>query len=179
MSSFGRNFLISAAMLSVPLSVEAATFLKVNSIGAGENVSVAAVLRPDDNIEFRFKVLEDLVIPSFSVSGTGSAAGLDLGAIRYGFTDPGTNGFTTIEVSGTSTFAGGFLDGMTLSAGDRFSVFFNDGIQKKVAITLSFLTQVPSQKPLPAPGILLVAALAAIGAVGKRKQKRAATPLAV
>lgn len=177
MSFFGRNILLATAILVLPLSAQAAVY--TSAISAGQFVSEAAVMRPGRDIEFRYNVLTDLDIQSFAVSATGNKSGVDVANIRFGFTDPGTNMFTTILMTGTSSFGGGFLNGLTLNAGDQFSIFFNDGIRSKVALTLSFLTKVPSQVPLPAPAILLMAALAGLGALAKRKAKRSAGPLAV
>lgn len=174
MSFIGRNFLISAVMLALPFTAQAATTVYQSDVSVGEDISVAGVMRPGNNVRFRFDILDDLTIPSFSVSATGNAAGLDLSSIRYGFSKAtATNMFSTIETNGTSTFAGGFLPGFTLAAGDKFSVFFLDGISRRVALTVSFLSTAPSQVPLPAPALLLIAGLAAMGAIGKRKSKRA------
>jgi len=178
MSFFGRNILLATAILVLPLSAHAATVF-TSAISAGQFVSEAAVLRRGGLIEFRYNVLEDLNIQSFAVSATGNKSGIDVANIRFGFTNPGTNMFTTVLMTGTSSFGGGFLSGLTLTAGDQFSIFFNDGIRSKVALTLSFLTKMPSQVPLPAPAILLMAALAGLGAFAKRKAKRLAGPLAV
>lgn len=179
MSFISRKLALSAALLLLPLASQAATVTYINSIQAGEDYSFAAVMKPKKDVEFRFNVLDDLVIPVFAASGTGNSGGIDLGTIRFGFTYPGSSMFTTILTTGTSTFGGGFLAGRTFQAGDQFSVFFSDGVRKKVALTLSFLTQSPSQVPLPAPGLLLAAALGAIAAFTRRKQTRAAVARAV
>lgn len=177
MSSLTGNVFFAAAMFLLPAAAGAATVTTAD-LTAGEFVSAAGVLAPGDQLEFRYNVLQDLNIASIAVSGTGNSSGLDLAAARFGYTSPATSMFTDITTDGTSTFGGGFLPGLTLLAGEMFSVFFDDGIDESIAVTLSFQTA-PAPIPVPASGVLLGGVLLAIGAFAKRGRQGGTGALSV
>jgi hypothetical protein len=149
-----RAFL-AAALVLVPLAAQSATLVFPTNLIVGQFVTEAQVINPGDSFEFRYTALEALDIASFALSATGNRGGLDIADIRFGLTLPGTNVFTDIHDQGTSAYAGAFLPGLRLAAGDIFSIFFSDGISNPVGLTLSFITEEPSHVPLPASAPLL------------------------
>jgi len=171
MSFPGRNFLFAAAMLALPVAAGASTVTYTSDLYADDYITEATVLNPGDEIEFTYNVMEDLDIASFALAASGNNAGADIGAITFGFASPGDTHYTTIVSIGSSTFGGGFLPGVQLSAGDTLSIYFNDGIEHPVSVTLSFLTTAPAPIPLPASGVLLAVALLGMGVYASRKLK--------
>lgn len=171
MKIFGQSVLVAAAVMMLPFAAHAATITYTSNLTSGQFVSEARVIQPGDSLEFQYNVLENLIIGSFAVSATGNDAGGDVVDIRFGFTSPATNGFTTITTVGTSSFGGGFLPALVLSAGDVFSVFFEDGITNAVSIGLSFESSAPSAVPLPATGALFGGLMALFGLIAMRKRK--------
>ena len=172
-----RNFLFVAAMLALSAAAGASTVTYNSDLSAGQNVTEAAVLMPGDEILFSYNVMDDLNIASFALSASGNSAGADIGNITFGFTSPGDTHYTTIVSIGSSTFGGGFLPGVQLSAGDTLSIYFTDGIAHPVSVTLSFLTTAPAPVPLPASGVLLAVALLGMGVYASRKLKPQAEAL--
>ena len=170
MAFLGRNFLFAAAMLALPAAAGAST-VYTSDLYAGDFITEATVISPGQEIEFSYNVMEDLNIASFALSASGNSAGADIGEITFGFTSPGDTHYTTIVSIGSSTFGGGFLPGVQLSAGDTLSIYFTDGIAHPVSVTLSFLTTAPAPVPLPASGLLLAAAVLGMGAYASRKHK--------
>lgn len=172
MAIAGRNQLIAvAALLLLAPTANAATVTYNSNLSVGSIVNEAQVILPGEEVEFRYTALEDLKIVSFALSGTGNSEGGDIEDITFGFTSPGTNPFTTILTSGNTAFGGGFLAGLSLMAGDVFSIFFSDGISNPVPITLSFQTDPLPAIPVPASGLFLGSALVGFGAFASRKRK--------
>ena len=172
-----RNFLFVAAMLALPAAAGASTVTYNSDLSAGQNVTEAAVLMPGDEILFSYNVMDDLNIASFALSASGNTADADIGHITFAFTSSGDTHYPTIVSIGTSTFGGGFLPGVQLSAGDTLSIYFTDGIAHPVSVTLSFLTTAPAPVPLPASGVLLAVALLGMGVYASRKLKPQAEAL--
>ncbi|WP_116134640.1 hypothetical protein [Tropicimonas sp. IMCC34043] len=174
MPIFRRRSLAAAVVLFVlPAAANAATVTFDRDLYAGQFVSEGSLLYPDASIEYRYTALEDLVISSFALSATGNSSGLDVNEIRFGFSLPGTDKFTTSMVSGASSFGGAFLPGRSLTAGDVFSVFFDDGITNPVAVTLSFQpAAAPAPIPVPASAVLLGSTILGFGAFASRKRRK-------
>jgi hypothetical protein len=165
--------LATAAAISIPSLANSAVIVFNNTLSADQNYSYANVIQPGDMLEYRFSVLEELLIENFSVSATGNNAEADVEDIRFGFVEPLTGLFTTIQSIGTVAAGVGFLDGMTFAVGSVFSVIFDDGITNDVAVTLSFGTETVSPVPLPATGLLLAPFLLAGGIAGWRRRRAA------
>ncbi len=169
-----KNLVLAAAFVAaVPAVSQAATVIETNLI-ADQFFTGAEVLEPGNALEFRFTALEAFTISGFSLSGTGNNATDDLEAVSFGFVTPTTEAFSTFLANGTVAFAGGFLPGAGFAAGDMFSVFFSDGIDHPVSLTLSFSTQSISAVPLPASALMLGSALMAAFARFRRKAKQIA-----
>jgi hypothetical protein len=164
--------LATATAITMPALANAAAIVFNETVSADENYSFAAVIAPGDSLEWSFTVLEDLVIETFSVSGTGTDAGDDLAAVTFGMFQPTTGTYLMIETIGNVAAGLGFIDGASFLAGDMFSIFFDDGVDNDVAVTLSFGTQVAAI-PLPATGLLLAPFLLAGGVAGLRRRKAA------
>ncbi|MFN3972079.1 MAG: hypothetical protein ACK4GO_03090 [Gemmobacter sp.] len=164
--------LATAAAVAMPALANAAVVVFTNTLVADENYTFATVIQPGDSIEYRFTVLENLNIPQFSMSATGNNAEADVREIRFGFMQPVTGMFTTIQSIGSVAAGFGFMEGASFSAGDMFAVIFQDGITNDVSLTLSFGTEV-SAVPLPATGLLLAPFLLAGGIAGWRRRKSA------
>ncbi|MFN3642384.1 MAG: hypothetical protein ACK4TB_05590 [Gemmobacter sp.] len=172
-----RAFLFATvAAVMLPAVASAATVTIDNSLNANQTFSGVSLITPGGVVEFRFTVLEDLVIQSFSMVATGNNATDDLENIRYGFEQPAMNPFSLIQLDGTAAAALGFLSGGTWLAGSMFSIFFEDGIDDDVGLSLSFRTNVPAI-PLPAGIVLLAPLLLAGGMIGLRR-RRAGLPAA-
>ena len=166
--------LASAVAVAAASSASAATVdVFDTSISAGESITVVDELETGSTTEFRFFVLEDLAIEQFVIAATGSNGGDDLGEVRYGFTNPGSESFTGTISSGTVAGVTNFFDGGAYSAGSEFSIFFNDGIRENVGLTVTFDTVEISSVPVPAAGFLLGAALLGGGFAARRKRKAA------
>ncbi len=134
---------------------------------------------------FTFVVAEALVLPEFSIVGTGSGANgralQDIQDVRFGLglTGPFEGRFTPFPVSpsGTTRQGGGFLTGGTYAAGDVISVSILDGIRNPVAIGVSFQTEalppppVPPvpEVPVPAAGGMLLLSLGALAVAARRR----------
>ena len=170
-----RAFALAALLaFAAPLSATAASILVVNPITAGETYTWTSVINPGDGLEFRFNVLEDLDLASFSLAATGNNGGSDVADIRFGFAMPLDGVFTTIIASGTSAAGLGFLPGASFMMGDVFSIFFEDGITDEVGVSVSFRTDVAAV-PLPATALLLGPFLLGGGFAAARRRKLART----
>lgn len=165
-----KAFLLAAVTAVVtPAFAHAATV----SLVANQNYTFAEVISPDETLEFRFEVSEDLMIANYSVSGTGTNTGVDLETITFGFSQPTSDGFDVIQVQGNAAAGIGFLEGRTWRAGDMFSIFVEDGIRNDVGITLSFATESIAPIPLPATALMLAPVLLGGGLVAMRRRKTA------
>lgn len=164
---------VAVAMIAMaaPLSAAAAT---VNAdLAADEKFSEGFSLEPGGSQQYNFSVTEDLVISTFSVSGTGPEDGNDLSEVTFGLMDPPDNSFGNVETEGNVSGANEFIPGAEFAAGDVFSFYFEDGIDSDVGLTLSFDTESPSPIPVPGAGVLLLSALAGGAAYGRRRKKQA------
>jgi len=165
--------LVSAAVATMPTLANAAAVVFNNDIGAGQNHSFTAVIKPGDSIEFRFTALDDFKIDSFAVSGTGTSAEADVRDVRFGLSLPASGLFSTVSSVGDAAAGFGFITGMAYVMDDVFSVFFEDGITEEVGLTLSFDTTAVAAVPLPAAGLLLAPVLLAGAASAFRRRKAA------
>lgn len=164
--------LATAAAVAMPALANSAVIVFNNTLTADQSYTYAGVIQPGDQLEYRFTVLENLRIPTFSMSATGNNAEEDVADIRFGFMEPLTGLFTTIQSIGSVAAGVGFLNGSVFAAGEMFAVIFSDGITNDVSVTLSFGTEV-SAVPLPATGLLLAPFLFAGGVAGWRRRKAA------
>ena len=106
---------------------------------------------------------------SFAVAGTGAETDLD--DVTFGFVG-GSTAYNFTDISSTiPSRADGTLP--ALSTASPFSIFFSDGIDHNVGITLTLFASAMDtpEVPLPASGLLLVAGLGGVAALRKRKQK--------
>ena len=149
----------------------AVTLLSSTDVFAEDNYSTAGIISPDETIEFRFVVKEDLRIPNFSVVGTGTDADPDLRAIMFGLTTSPRQEFSDVQNIENVSAALGFLDGGSFLAGDMFSICFGDGIDNDVGVTVSFGTDVLSPVPLPASGLLTLPLLLGGAYAGWRRRR--------
>jgi len=140
--------------------------ITTEDVDIGDFVSTTEILSPGDTAEFQYTALSDLRVNGFSLSGTDNASGTDLANVKFGFTSPATNSFTSIFAGpGGTGSATGSLPFLVASAGDTFTIFWEDGVTAPVAVTASFNV---SQIPLPAGLPLLVGALAVLGVARRR-----------
>ncbi len=168
------------AAFTLPLGAKAATFEFFNDLVAGQDYSFAQALMPGELVTWKFTALDDFSIGSFAIAGTGSSRGSDLANLRFGFSQPETEAFSSIVTAstGTSATGSGFLMGNTYAAGDMFSIFLSDGLEKSIGTTVSFETveimtpPVPAI-PLPAAGLLLGTVLLGGGAFAARRKSEA------
>lgn len=155
------------------LPVSAATVLTEVDIAAGSFVSFAEVLVPGNDAELRFTALENLDVSDIALSGTGNSGGTDLGNVEFGLSLATMSGFSTVTPFGATAAATGSISGLSLEAGDIFSIFWDeDGILAPVSLTASFLTTDPAATapvPLPAAGLMLIGALGALGFVRRKR----------
>lgn len=163
--------LATATAVSMPALASAAVITYDNNVSLNQNYSFSGVIAPGDDLQFRFTVLDDLFIPNFAVSASGNDAKADVEEIRFGLIQPVTGEFTLIEAVGDVASGLGFIEGMAFDAGDMFSVFFSDGIENDVAVTVSFGSEALSPVPLPAGGLLMVPFLLAGGIAAWRRRK--------
>ena len=167
----GLSVAVAIAALTLPLGATAAT---VNAdLGAGEAFSEGFTLNPGGSQQYNFSVTEDLVISTFSVSGTGPEDGEDLSTVTFGLENPPENSFGNVETEGTVSGANEFIPGAEFAEGDTFSFYFADGVDTGVGLTLAFNTEAPAPIPVPAAGMLLLSALAGGAAFSRRKTKAA------
>jgi hypothetical protein len=166
----GVSVAVAIAALTVPLGATAAT---VNAdLGANENFSDGFRLNPEGSQQYNFSVTQDLVISTFSVSGTGPENGEDLSTVTFGLMDPPENSFSDIDIEDDVSGANEFIPGAQFAAGENFSFFFEDGVDSGVGLTLSFDTGSPAPVPVPGAGALLFGALAGGGAWSRRRNKK-------
>lgn len=170
------NHLALAAVLALalPAASQAATVINANLTADGF-FTFNETLSTDDDIEFKFTVLEDLKVAEFAVSGTGSSSTNDLNDVTFGFVSPTSEIFASFADFNTVSAGFSFLPGATFAAGDMFSFFFEEGpggLDNPVSVTLSFNT---AAVPLPATALLLAPLLLTGAAVGRRKAKRKAS----
>jgi hypothetical protein len=169
MFGFAKPVLLAAFVaVSVPTLAAAASVVIQDQISVGVDYSFAEVISPGDTIEFRFTPLTGLKINSFSVSGTGTNAEDDVRDIRFGLSNPPAEIFSSVDSVGETAAGFGFIDGGIWNKGSVFSIFFSDGIDNDVGLTLSFET---SPIPLPAAGLLLGPVVLAAGAAALRRRK--------
>jgi len=136
------------------------------SVDVGDFVSSAEALAPGDTAEFQYTAVSDLRVAGFSLSGSDGSNGTALADVKFGFSSPAMNSFASIFPGpGNTGSATGSLPSIVASAGDTFTIFWENGMTGPVGVTASFNV---SQIPLPAGLPLLVGALAALG-IARRK----------
>jgi hypothetical protein len=165
-SIFAANAASAAVVVFGGGPVPAATNKVQNAdITAGVSVTATEILNPGDSAEFIFTALENLRVNTISLAGTGSNSGLDLADVTFGFTKPALDSFSLINNTGTAASALDFLPGLTMAAGDSFTIFWEDGVAFPVGLTASFTT---TAVPVPAALPLMVGALGLLGVARRR-----------
>ena len=176
-----RGSAIAAAfLLTIASDANAATYTGTQSITAGDAYASAAVLDSADEAIFTFTAATDLMIRILGVSATGSNGGSDLWKLMFGI-GSATQSFTMeeVKVDGTQATGRAFVDFMaTLMTGESFTFNFasDDSAMKPIAVGLSLTTLPvsPTAVPLPATGAALLAAIAGLGLVRRRRSASAA-----
>ena len=165
---------VTAASLALASSAAALT-----TVNVGDEIGEFAALASGGTIELEFVAGEDLIIESFAFSGTGFANGSDLAGTTFGINSTTGGVFETIS-TGPVSAATGFLPGASFSAGESFSIFFDDTDPDNngtVLLTLSFEAIEPvttvAPIPLPAAGGMLLGALALGAGIARRKSQKA------
>lgn len=150
------SFLTPGAVHAVPIN-----------LFAGVPITLSQNLEVGGLIEYEFVVAENLKIPDFAFTASGTNAGVDVSNIRFGLTNPPTGEFAPITVFGNTAVGVSFIDGGLYSKGDTFSIFISDGISNTIGTTVSFS---PMPIPLPAAGLLMLTALVGGGLVLRNRK---------
>lgn len=160
------------AFALLPMTASAAVSTDLN---AGDEYLVQGQIASGTTSDvFTFTALERLKVNNITVVGVGSSGGLDLAKIGYTLSAPMMTGgldtvvavpFTLTRI-GFSTFTGGYF-----SAGQSFTIAFNaiSPVTNNVNLSVDMLT---SPVPVPAAGLMLLAALGGAAAL-RRRQKSA------
>lgn len=173
---FSKAKILMVALAAAVVSPAAATATTVNyDLVKNTAYSIAQVILPNGDVEFAFTVKQPLKIAEFAL--TASTAGDtvteavdDLDHIRFGFTVPPVDQFSTLVPYFNTAIGFGTLPGGSYARNDTFSIFVTDGIENPVGLTLSFQT---AAIPVPAAGLMLAPVLLAGGVVALRRRKAA------
>lgn len=171
-----KSMKIAAA--AAALSAFATMASAVTTINAGDDIiEQGIVTAPNGTVQFDFVAGQDLTIPGFSLAAVGNSGGADIDKIMVSFVPE--NGKSTLLTSsgkiGDTAWGGGTMLGFSVNEGDSWSILFQvangQSVKRDVGVELAFLPEAVAPVPLPAAGVLLLAAVAAGGVVGRRKKK--------
>ena len=165
---------LATAFTIASLSVaSAATTIVAN----GNYIDVGGVVNaPNGTFKYDYVAGGNLMVDEFALSAIANNAS-DIESIQASFV-PTTGESVMLELDrgGNGAFGGGaLLSGLTLAAGDAFSILFEvvGSIKNNVGVQVSFSTSDIAPVPVPAAGALLLTALGAAGFVSRRRKKLA------
>lgn len=173
-----QKFLKTAAVTAALAiaSVTAASAATTITTNESYITTGGVVLPTNGSYQYDYQALTDLSIANFALSAVGDSD--DITQLQAGFVP--NNGANTVLVAffaGSNVPGGGLLSGLTLSAGDTFSILFEviagGSLSKAVGVQVSFDTTPPAPVPVPAAGVMLISALGAAGFAVRRKKKNA------
>ena len=151
------------------------------TVTANENyISVGGVVNaPNGSYQYDYVAGEDVTIDEFALSAVGNTES-DIESIQASFV-PTTGETVVLEAisngSSSVAFGGGFLSGLSLMAGESFSILFEvisgGMLASNVGVQVAFDTVDVAPVPVPAAGGLLVTALGAAGFAFRRRSKTA------
>ncbi|MGS4947990.1 VPLPA-CTERM sorting domain-containing protein [Meridianimarinicoccus sp. RP-17] len=159
----------AAVVVYTPTAVTptGATLVTNVDLNVGQFITATEVLAPGDSAEFTFTALERLRVSTIALAGVDNNSGIDLGNVEFGFTSATTDSFSTIVSFGATGSAIDSLAGLTLEAGESFTIFWEDGLSAPVGLAASFRT---TAIPVPAALPLMIGGIAALGAVSRKKK---------
>lgn len=167
MMNMFKSAAAAAALMALPFAASAAT-TSLPSVSVmlvpnaySQSYTVAA---GDDGVVFNFNVVEDLRIPTFSLSSSAPAGGSD--TTMYEITKPAT-GPSAFGILNLSTVGADIVPGADYAAGDTFQVIFSEQTPDPISYTVSFST---AAVPVPAAGLLLLTAVGGAAALRRRKK---------
>jgi len=159
------------AFVALPFTASALTVLPTADVTAPEDFSFSATVdASEDGVQFTFQILEDLIIPFFSLSSSAPSGGST--TTTYEISNPAV-GPTPFGQLNLDTIGADVTAGTTYSAGDIFTITLLEGVDTPISYTVSFATQIAAV-PVPAAGLLLLTALGGAAAMRRRKTSAAA-----
>lgn len=170
---FKKTALAGVFALASLTAASAATTIVADEAYVGNGGKVS---NTSSNYQYNYLALQDLAIDGFALGAVGHSS--DISKIKVSFIpDSGESTILVPYGSGTNVFGGGFLSGLTMRAGDAFSILFEvlagGSLTRAVGVQVAFDTTTPPPAPIPVPaaGLLLVSALGAAGFTLRRRKK--------
>ncbi len=167
-TTLAKTFAVTAFAL-MPMATAAAVSTDLN---IDQSYSINELIASGtSSTVFTFTANERLRINGFALGGFGNNAFADLGRISYTLSNPAATGIlavTALPAPLTLSFGAASVPGGTFDLGDTFTVTFNMSQPAARPLTV-FTTFDTAAVPIPAAGLMLLAALGGVVALRRRK----------
>ena len=161
--------LAAALFATLPMATQAAV---VTELGAGQSYNISEVLAAGTtSTVFTFTPTERVSIDSIALGGFGDSVMTDLRRLSYTLSSPATTGRLNVAAPPSPlvfAFGAAAVAGGTFEAGETFTLTFSARQPTALPLTV-FAAFNTAAVPIPASGLMLLAALGGMAAMRRRK----------